>query len=405
MSRVVAVRAPSIGYRGLLVLGALGTAWLVVAMGIARHQVDAKPSLALAAWPGDATALATLAATRIGPNATPASLSQARGEALGALHRDLTQATAYAMFGAVADLSGQYDQARAGMLASDALSRRVLLAHLWLIQDAVVRGQVAGALRNFDVALRTSGDAQLLLFPVLGRALNDDRLVPAITALLQSRPPWAAGFLYATIADGQASTNLVQVMERLVPSPDYAGTPLRPLLVAQLVAAGDYTNARRLAAARLPLAGRSPVVDPTFTDPRGDVPFNWELTDDGTLRAARIGDRPGLQVDAGDGAGGVAASQLLMLAPGSYALSSLREGDPISTAGAPAWTISCGGSDQPLAALAMAAPGRSDVGFAVPPECPFQWLRLTVRAADGPDGQTVTIDRVQVRRTGSARTS
>ena len=401
MTLAILRSAAAVPYRVALVLAVFATAWLVLASGLTRRYDQARPSLPLGWTPGDARALAYQAAGRIRIDATPSDLVQARAEALKALRRDLTIASAYAVLGAVADMRGQRVMARADMGASDALSRRVLLARLWMIQDAVARGRVAEALHHFDIALRTSEDAKPLLFPALGRALGDDRLVPAIAALLQGRPTWAGDFLYTSIVNGVASDNLARVMEQLHPVPDFPGADLRSLLITQLAAEGHFAGAYRLALPRLPFGRRSLVIDPAFSDPRGDAPFNWALADTADVTAERIGQRPGLQVRADRDAGGDAASQALMLPPGSYALSSRSE-DATRPADAPVWTIRCTAMDRTLATLPITGPRFSETAFSVPADCSSQWLRLTLRPGRA---QALTIDRVDVRRvtTGTPR--
>ena len=94
----------------------------------------------------------------------------ARSLVARALDRDLTQVPAIEMRALDLAVSGKESEARQLFHWSDRLSRRSLPTRLWLIQDAVDHGNVAGALRDFDIALRTTTDAQPILFPVLAKA-------------------------------------------------------------------------------------------------------------------------------------------------------------------------------------------------------------------------------------------
>src|SRR5262249_7177342 len=67
---------------------------------------------------------------------------------------------------------------------SSAISRRSLPTRLWLIQRSVDHGDVAGALENFDIALRTSTAAPDALFPVLATASSDPGLAQPLARLL-----------------------------------------------------------------------------------------------------------------------------------------------------------------------------------------------------------------------------
>src|SRR3546814_1290750 len=75
------------------------------------------------------------------------------------------------------DAFARGDQAKGERLLaySQKLSRRDLRTQLMAIELAVAQGDISGALRHYDIALRTKKNAPELLFPVLTSALPDPR--------------------------------------------------------------------------------------------------------------------------------------------------------------------------------------------------------------------------------------
>lgn len=73
-----------------------------------------------------------------------------------ALRQDPTAVAALATLGLNAQIRGDTNSARRYFAYSDKLSRRSLTTRLWAIEDAVARDDIPAALRNYDVALRTS---------------------------------------------------------------------------------------------------------------------------------------------------------------------------------------------------------------------------------------------------------
>src|SRR3546814_3599342 len=64
------------------------------------------------------------------------------------------------------------------------------------IELAVAQGDISGALRHYDIALRTKKNAPELLFPVLTSALPDPAIRTELVKTLGGQPKWAAGFIH-----------------------------------------------------------------------------------------------------------------------------------------------------------------------------------------------------------------
>jgi hypothetical protein len=384
-----------------------GTALLavgVVANGIARVSAGAAPGTALAVAPWDARALAGEATARLTEDPAAPDLDGAAAAARRALARDLTVASAFGTLGTVRDARGDRAGAARLMAASSRVSRRDLATRLWFIETAVQRGDVAGALQHFDIALRTNRSAAPLLFPILGGALTDDALVRPIARLLAREPAWAAEFVYATASSGVASTNLARALALLPRLPQRPGTDLRAMVVEALVAEGAFAAGRAFAAPAMPPQPSGALLrDPRFADPRGVVPFTWGLADSADLSAERLGGGGGVRVSATNNGRGRALRQALALAPGAYRFTTLREGSPIRSSEAPVWSVLCvarGGAQRVIAALPVAGPGRAAMGFVIPQGCAAQFVALDLPANEAPNGIEFVVREATITRAG-----
>ncbi|MDB5703913.1 MAG: hypothetical protein JWN66_1029 [Sphingomonas bacterium] len=380
---------------------------LIVAVGIVRHGlafilIDQAPVLAAAIDGGNARAAvaAARAIADTGPRADSGAIDRLVG---AALKRDVTIPAAIELRALAAAGSGDGERADRLFHLSSTISRRSLPTRMWLIQQAVDRDDVAGALDNFDIALRTSADAPPRLFPILAGAAGDPVLVPAIARVLDRQPQWGPEFVFFAIKQGHAA-DVANVVLGMRGRASLATDSLDQTLVGQLVAERRFDAARRVYTA---FAGRGPtgsLADPRFDDPSARFPFGWTFTDGADMSAARGagGGGSGLSYRAGPGSAGTVASQLLMLPAGPYRLTTATAEDAPGGGARPYWTVTCaevGGSqlvllDQPAAGNTAGA-----ATLLVPKGCPAQWLALGLRASAEPGGQSGGIASVKIEAT------
>ncbi len=357
--------------------------------GAAVHFGASDPDAAALLAAYDARAAVAAAQARVAKGA-PIVSPEVRRLVAQALARDVTLTSAIEMRALQAE--AERDPAREARLfaLSSQISRRSLPTRLWLIQRSVDKGDVAGALDDFDIALRTSTAAPEVLFPVLARAAADPALAAPIARVLDRHQDWRLVFLHYAITEAHAGPGVAAVLLRMKDRRAILDGHVDDALIGELVSEQAFALARQVRLAFGPPAGNGLVADPHFADPRQPYPFGWNLVDGGTADAhrARLGGRPVLQYQSSPGGGGALATQLLTLAPGGYRLTvrtAQPAGDVLSQ---PFWTITCGGDsgrqigliDQPGTA---GAAGTLD--FTVPAGCPGQWLMLTLRSGDDPD--------------------
>ncbi len=391
----------------VIVAGSGVLAWLSISVGLSAATRDRDPGLALRLAPWDARAKANLAKVEIQGGTDAGQRARAVALAQSAVARDATLVTPHNILGLAAALSGRTNQAAAYFSFADRLTKRDMVTQLWLIEYAVARDDIEGALSHFDAALRTAWTAQDVLFPILVEATGDPQLVAPIGRILEKQPQWAPNFLWRATEGGPSAANVAQLLLQL----RKAGYPLTTENVRLMLQRAVRDN-------RLDVAS---VIFDAFSGARqtelvrnggfaGDnkyPPFDWDLTDDVELRAERApkadSEDIGVNVFADAGRGGTAARQLLRLSPGSYRLRTAAGDISMAAAERPNWTIACAGrSNSVLLTMPLANGTGAGASFSVPADCGTQWLSLIVKPVDQADGAAFWIDDVKVDRLAPA---
>jgi hypothetical protein len=374
-------------------VGALVAAAVVLPASLADWADVGHPRLAARIAPWNAAAAADAAAAL----GTDPRKPEVRALVHRALARDLTQVQAVELRALDEAVSGNTTGARRLFELSDRLSRRSLPTRLWLIQDAVDRGNVAGALRNFDIALRTTTDAQPILFPVLAKAAADPTLTNPLAQALDRPSDWRLMFVEWALTNLPDVGPLANVVAHMHDDQFVRTNAIDQRLMEHLVTAREF-DAAKLLNRRFGRQANG-VADPNFADPGAHYPFGWSLVSNGSLGAERslIGSAAALTYRAAPANSGQVAAQLLVLPPGRYAVATRTA--TAATGAAPYWSLTCGDQDraqlarldQPAAANLMAT-----TTFTVPSTCTGQWLTLSVRPAPDSSAQSGAVSWVSV---------
>lgn len=386
---------------GLAVLGYIGTT-----SSFANVVAKIDPARAYAMAPDNGVIAANYAqdafsrAPTSDPGSLPARLSRR------ALLADPTAAEALTVLGFQAQLRGDTEQADRIFSYSIALSRRELRPRIWAIEEAVTRGDIAGALRNYDIALRTSRDAAGALFPTLSAALAEPRIRAAVLPILATDPVWKDAFVaYAANSgiDPEGAIALLREGRRigLQPAEDQ-----RANLVNALMAQNKPNEAWAYYRSFRPDARRDRSRDPEFVlqTPVRAV-FDWRPGADTRLSAAVLtqGDGGLLDFAAPPSAGGELVSQTQLLPVGSYRLEGRSRGIEQPERSRPYWALICqDGRELGRAPLPNSQQngGRFSGRFTVPQDCTVQTLSLVARSTDdimGVSGQIETAQLVPAR--------
>jgi tetratricopeptide (TPR) repeat protein len=389
--------------RAAIVAVAVLASWVALRSAAGGWLSVAHPAEAEALAPGDARA-DLAAAIALSSDKRMATRSNALAGA--ALERDVTDPRAIELLALADDKAGRHKQADNLFHLSDAIGRRSLPTRLWLIQASVDAGNVAGALRHFDIALRTAPEAGSLLYPVLARASTQPALVAPIAALLDRPSDWRLPFFHT---DGTAS-GVAAVALRMKDRRWLLANHVDETLIAGLVTEGAYRQAATVSTAFHPSINRAGALlrDGNFADAAQRYPFGWQLEQSAEMEATRatLGGHPVLRYEARLGGSGAAATQLLQLAQGRYRLT-VRVAAVGSDPGAqPFWTLTCAGEDgeggMQLALLEQAPDLRrpNSADFTVGEHCEAQWLSLHLRSSDSTESQSGAISAVTMEKRG-----
>ena len=367
--------------------------YLVVVNGIASIAGTTNPLLVLKFAPYDATANAAQADRLQQFGASDHAQADAARYSRNAIERSLLIPVAVRILGFEAEQKRDLARARALLLESAKLSRRDLGTSLWLINDAVQKGDTTTALQYYDTAMRSSAVARTILFPILTDAIADPEFIEPMIKLLVSRPNWSGEFVVFALASGKATPNLASIVAKS-PGIIRENPPIAQALLDVLIRENRFEEAWDLNAALTSNTRRGAVADTRFVANNALVPFGWRFSghsDFGVVQSER-----GLDLFALAETGGVAASQLLLLRPGRYRLQSIGR---IRTGGA-SWTATCSGNvTQELAILPVSLNGVSvSSEFTVPAGCAATWLRLVLRTDGAPEGLSGHVREVQVQR-------
>lgn len=305
----------------ILVVGPIVVAlgWLSVAVSGSSSMRAVRPDLALKFQPLDARAHARAAELQIVRSQRRSNIDAAERFALAALQRDVTVAAAWRTLGVAALARNERNKAEQMFRFAGAVSHRDLPTQLWLIEDRVQRNDIVGALRHYDIALRTTRASHDILLPILVGATADDGIVRPLLSLLNTAPPWRYAFLERLGRDPPHAGNLVRIIERTRSSATADETSLWPLAMRTLVERRQVESALRIY--RLLSHSRAPgalLRNGNFDASNAYPPFDWQLQDESGLGAEQRPSAGGsgnlrLYVRASSGSGGMVARQLLTL--------------------------------------------------------------------------------------------
>lgn len=393
------------GVRGALAVAAAGLGYLSVTHSVAYMIRGSAPARAhaLAPWDGRITAL--LSEQLSGPEATAADRKRADDLARLALRQDPTAVAAVATLGINAQTRGDTADARRVFAYSEKLSRRDLRTRLWANEDAVARGDILGALRNYDIALRTSRIAPDLLFPILASAISDPEIRQALVATLVKQPAWTSqftGYVAGHGSDPRSTALLFRALFRKNILPPSWGPGL---LINRLLTEGYAGEAWNYYEEITPGAARNRSRDPRFAaNPANPTPFDWApMTDNGisaSLQNSGSDNRNGLfDFAVPAGAGGPVLRQMQMLPVGRYALIGVSQGIMATGSAAPYWSLDCN-DGRPLGRVKVPASGHKNGQFSgelmLPSGCPIQYLTLVVPDNSDMNGTTGQILQAQI---------
>lgn len=278
--------------------------------------------------------------------------AEAAASARRSLRAQALNPLALTVLGVVADSDGKPDAAARLLNDAHKLSRRVLVAELWLLERSVIKESVPDVITQYDIILRQSQDFQRVAFPVLDAAMADPAIERAFRPYVLGDTPWMGEFL-GTSVSSSPSPNLVAGMLLR------AGAVRRALdlqvdvstLFRRLAETGhaDMIRPFYLATGKgKPALLTSVTLDEHSAD-QSLAPVAWRFAQGSDLSAQILLDEAGaavINVKTSSAKPQMAADKLLFLAPGRYRLGF----DLQSVSGRPSsvrWSAVCLGTGAP----------------------------------------------------------
>lgn len=387
---------------------AIGAGYAAFTNALAYSLRESDPSRAYGLMPSDGRIAGLYAASLSGPAATAADRRQADRVAVGALMHDPTAIAAVSTLGINAQLRGDTQGARRFFSYATSLSRRDLQTQLWGIEDAVSRGDVPGALRHYDVALRTSRHAPDLLFPVLASAISDPNIRIELIKTLNSKPAWSTAFIDYVAGKGPDPQSIADLFIGLA----RAGVPVsdiaRRATLDGLIESDRLDQVWAYYTQLHPGAIRAQLRDPQFNANMASPSLlDWRALNGIGINTSiqRNGQAGVFEFSVATSVGGPLLEQLQVLRPGRYHLSGRSVGISMGEKMRPYWSLICRVSKVSLGRVPLAASENGVADFTgyfdVPQGCDVQILRLTAQPSDSVSGVSGTVEQVSLRQVAS----
>lgn len=385
-------------------------AWLSFIHAVANITWQQNPDMALRFVPDHPLALSRKADGLFAEKQDAATLARVESMARQSLRGGALNPVAIRLLGYIADVRGDRDKARELMLLSHKVSRRDFGTQLWLIEDAVARGDKKRAIYHYDIAMRTTSASHGLLFPTLIGALADPEVRRALAPYVRRMPNWLIPFLAeanGTISNPANLADLLAKSGSLPDAPVYRN--LSNALLVQLAAKGRMPAFRQYYLS-LPGSNAATLATVTLGKSTVNLPYpaaGWQAVDNAAVGGSfSVPDKNGAQTltaFAGSGERAEMMRKILFLGPGQYrfrasysALESVPDAEIL-------WDLQCLKIPAPseiwfAVDRVKSGPSGSAHNMAIPADCPYQLLTLRLAGGNGQAGMEFTLNSLSLKR-------
>jgi hypothetical protein len=373
---------------------------LLVATQVVRNSVvwefcDLYPEKAARIWPSHPAVEISLALAQIGHRSRERKpVARSTYALIGdAAKRSPLSPLPFLVGGVAAQLAGDSTSAERAFLAAQWRDPRSMAAAYFLAEHYLQGGRALAGLRQTALAARLSPNGVSGVAPYVAIYARDSANWAQIRELFRSDPAIIDPALEALASNSDNVDALLALADAQHRKPS---SRWLPILLQTLISDGRYALARAIwtSIAAPDRAANDPLYDPSFSSAEAPPPFNW------TLAASPVGlaerENRKLHVIFYGQQDGLLASQLLLLAPGTYRFNMSRSRDMLHPE-LLGWSVRCDKSSNPLtmATLDQAAQGWK---FTIPATCAAQWLELSGRSGDVAQQADVTIGAVALTR-------
>lgn len=360
---------------------------LTVAATVSTALRFRAPEAAIAIWPWNGEARGALASRKL----VAGDIDGARALARRALRENPGFAPALRVAGIAEEARGEPARGARVMDLALKASRRDLLTNLWFVERNVARGDVDGAIRFYDYSLKSSAEAEQLLFPILVPAMANPDIAIAVRKKLSTRPVWTTSFLQYAFSSGAADAQLIPIALALSRDTNGLSLDLKRQYAQRLGERGNFEGLARWSRG----LGYRLVDGPGPLDAVGNLPpVDWRL---------QSGDGLSAYAEPGGGFGFIAstdnttiAQRVIHLPVGSYAIDFRVDLGAAGTDSRMRWTLACTSDDRPVAVTMSGPVARFDI----PAGCAYQKLSLVLESERLSDGAEIqgSVSRIRLQR-------
>lgn len=377
-----------------------------ITFSIAQVTAKTRPAAADAIFPYDGRLTALHASALVTPEATARDRVEVQALSRTSLRRDPTVVIAAANLG-LATVDGNGKGGRRLLAYAQMLSRRNVQTQLWSIEDAIAHSDVVGALRWYDIALRTKPMMSDLLYPVLTQAAHDPAIRTALVNTLAAKPLWTDSYITYAAEQKDDPENTAALFSGLRGRGIAVPEPARAAVVNALLNAGKADQAWSYYANVRPGADRHRSRDPRFAALlQTPSLFDWTPVNDGSISTSIQRTREGgsFEFSAPASIGGPVLQQVQLLPPGTYRVAGHSSGIEQEARALPYWSLICRSDGHELGRVAMPNSATANGVFTgtltVPASCPVQVLTLFAQPSDATSGISGQVDRIVLTPTG-----
>lgn len=392
-----------IWWQGAVLIGCAALTWLTFAQAVVTVTRDSNPKVALQLNPNDPSAAANLVDISLSNNGVSRrDFTSYKNASQRSLIAQAINPKALRQLAFSADESGDQTRAQALIAQSVNTSRRDFGAQLWLIEDGVMKGDIARTLSRYDTALRANSESAAVLYPILSAALSEEAVQVSFASYIKDRPPWLVSFLSFAVVEGSSPRAVADSILQAQGMPDGDGFyPINRQLIERLVAAGDYDTLRKYYNV---LKGSNKSIytstqfDKSTIDPRF-APITWQVSsntsNEVSFEPVKTNNTQILRIATSSEATEVVLTKLMYLSSGMYRFEQRPKLLSHGKNSIYYWQLSCVSEslDKPL--------WRSDsdqYDFTIPEFCDTQNLELLVSGSAGRMGAEITIQSIDFRR-------
>jgi hypothetical protein len=397
---------PRPGFSSVKVAFLLGVAILVAIASIRASLAQvlrvSNPALAVKIGSTDGIALALRADQKVVAAGQRAPLKSLAADARQALMLEPVNPAALRIAALHALATDNRRQAARLLRISDRLSRRDFGTQLLLIEQETARGDIPRTLHHFDSALRTTGQASAVLFPILANALSEPEIRVHFARLVLSDPPWLLAFMnhvWVDTANGPGFARSVIEAGSIPDRPELKEASSR--LVSSLAANGQPFVARAFAATVFGKNANSHLpsgINEQTTDARLR-PLTWEPVSGASLGSAVEDGGRAIRLYANSSERGIVLRRAIFLPAGRFSvrirMSVLEPGERAEISG----SVRCtngkraiwGSGQVPVNGLK-----EIDGTLFIPPNCGAQWVEIGMAGGTGQTGADVLVQEFEV---------